>query len=76
MGDHRVLRGGSWNNNGRNAAASIRNRNEPQNRNENIGLRVSPSSSRRPERLDGTGLLSSFPASGCGRNPKRPAAGP
>jgi sulfatase modifying factor 1 len=35
----RVLRGGSWNNNPRNARASNRNRNEPENRNNNIGFR-------------------------------------
>ena len=43
-GDYRVLRGGSWNNGGGGAAASIRNRCEPQFRGEVIGLRVSPSS--------------------------------
>src|ERR1017187_8914827 len=34
-----ALRGGSWNNNPRNARVSNRNRNEPGNRNNNIGLR-------------------------------------
>jgi Sulfatase-modifying factor enzyme 1 len=34
-----VLRGGSWNNNATNARASNRNRNEPENRNNNIGFR-------------------------------------
>ena len=36
-----ALRGGSWNNNPRNARVSNRNRNEPGNRNNNIGLRSS-----------------------------------
>ena len=36
----RVLRGGSWNNNSRNARAANRNRNHPENRNNNIGFRV------------------------------------
>ena len=34
-----TLRGGSWNNNARNARASNRNRNEPANHNHNIGFR-------------------------------------
>jgi len=36
----RVLRGGSWNNNQRDARASIRNRNTPDNANNNNGFRV------------------------------------
>ncbi|MBM4387842.1 MAG: SUMF1/EgtB/PvdO family nonheme iron enzyme [Deltaproteobacteria bacterium] len=35
-----VLRGGSWNNNTDNLRASNRNRNEPDNRNNNNGFRV------------------------------------
>jgi len=35
-----VLRGGSWNNNQRNARVSIRNNNTPDNANNNIGFRV------------------------------------
>ncbi|HOU40198.1 MAG TPA: hypothetical protein PK829_02915 [Promineifilum sp.] len=34
-----MLRGGSWNNNQRNARASIRNNNTPDNANNNIGFR-------------------------------------
>ncbi|MGQ9592636.1 MAG: SUMF1/EgtB/PvdO family nonheme iron enzyme [Planctomycetota bacterium] len=37
---HRVVRGGSWNNNGRNCRSANRNRNEPENRNNNCGFRV------------------------------------
>ena len=37
----RVLRGGSWNNNGRNCRSAIRNRNDADNRNRNIGFRLS-----------------------------------
>lgn len=36
----RVMRGGSWNNNRNNARCSYRNRNEPDNFNNNIGFRV------------------------------------
>ena len=35
-----VLRGGSWNNNVENAAAPFRNRNNPNNRNDNYGFRL------------------------------------
>ena len=37
----RVLRGGSWNNNGQNCRSAIRNRNDADNRNDNIGFRLS-----------------------------------
>ncbi len=35
-----VLRGGSWNNNDRNVRTTNRNRNNPDNRNNNIGFRL------------------------------------
>jgi hypothetical protein len=35
-----VLRGGSWNNNQNNARCAYRNRNEPDNWNNNVGFRV------------------------------------
>jgi hypothetical protein len=38
--DGRVVRGGSYRNNDRNVRCAIRNRNNPDNRNDNIGLRV------------------------------------
>ncbi|MGI9065300.1 MAG: SUMF1/EgtB/PvdO family nonheme iron enzyme [Pyrinomonadaceae bacterium] len=36
----RLLRGGSWNNNATNVRSANRNRNTPDNRNNNIGFRV------------------------------------
>lgn len=36
----RVVRGGSWNNNGRNCRSSNRNNNTPDNRNNNNGFRL------------------------------------
>jgi formylglycine-generating enzyme required for sulfatase activity len=38
--DGRVVRGGSFNNNERNVRCAYRNRNNPNNRNNNIGFRV------------------------------------
>ncbi|MDH7487098.1 MAG: SUMF1/EgtB/PvdO family nonheme iron enzyme [Anaerolineae bacterium] len=35
----RVVRGGSWNNNERNVRAANRDRNDPDNRNNNVGFR-------------------------------------
>jgi hypothetical protein len=40
-GTGRVLRGGSWNNNGRNCRSANRNYHEPDERNSNIGFRFS-----------------------------------
>jgi len=39
-GHKRMLRGGSWNNNGRNLRSAHRNANSPDNRNHNIGVRL------------------------------------
>jgi Sulfatase-modifying factor enzyme 1 len=36
----RVVRGGSWNNNGRNVRSANRNSNTPDNRNNNLGFRL------------------------------------
>jgi hypothetical protein len=48
-----VIRGGSWNNNPRNLRAANRNRNTPDNRNNNLGFRLaSPPAGRR----DGGGV--------------------
>ncbi|MCP4264742.1 MAG: SUMF1/EgtB/PvdO family nonheme iron enzyme [Candidatus Brocadiaceae bacterium] len=40
VGSNRVLRGGSWNNNGQNCRSANRNSNSPDNRNNNIGFRL------------------------------------
>jgi hypothetical protein len=52
-----MLRGGSWNNNARNCRSANRNRNTPDNRNNNIGFRLalplSPVLPKLPELLDG-----------------------
>ncbi|MBW2737428.1 MAG: SUMF1/EgtB/PvdO family nonheme iron enzyme [Deltaproteobacteria bacterium] len=40
VGSNRVLRGGSWNNNGQNCRSANRNNNSPDNRNNNIGFRL------------------------------------
>ena len=39
-GTARVLRGGSWINNGRNTRSARRNANEPDRRNNNVGFRL------------------------------------
>lgn len=39
-GSNRVNRGGRWNNNARNCRLSNRNRNNPSNHNNNLGLRL------------------------------------
>jgi len=39
-GSNRVRRGGAYNNNQRNVRCAYRNRNNPNNRNNNIGFRV------------------------------------
>ncbi|MCP4266109.1 MAG: SUMF1/EgtB/PvdO family nonheme iron enzyme [Candidatus Brocadiaceae bacterium] len=45
---NRVIRGGSWDNNARNCRSANRNRNNPDNRNNNTGFRlVLPSSTNR-----------------------------
>jgi hypothetical protein len=40
-GSNRVIRGGSWNNNPQNCRVANRNNNSPDNRNNNIGFRLS-----------------------------------
>ncbi len=40
-GSKRVMRGGSWINNGRNVRSAYRNHNSPGNRNDNFGFRLS-----------------------------------
>ncbi|MEI7940709.1 MAG: SUMF1/EgtB/PvdO family nonheme iron enzyme [Verrucomicrobiota bacterium] len=65
-----MLRGGSWNNSADNARCAYRNRNNPDNRNRNIGFRVVASTSfrrsdgprGRPCRNCRAGGTASFPA--------------
>ena len=45
-GDNRALRGGSFNNNAENTRVSIRNNNNPDNTNNNIGFRCAQDSSK------------------------------
>jgi len=46
----RVVRGGAFNNNQRNVRCAYRNRNDPDNRNNNVGFRVVASTFfKRPE---------------------------
>ena len=59
MATNRVNRGGSWNNNARNCRAANRNRNTPDNRNNNLGFRVAAAP---PVGMD-------FPAAGTGPLP-------
>jgi hypothetical protein len=40
MASNRVIRGGSWNDHPRNCRPANRNRNTPENRNNNLGFRV------------------------------------
>lgn len=58
-GRNRVLRGGSWNNDGRNCRSAYRNWNHPGNRNHNIGFRLA-----RAQNAAGWRLLTQ-PASRC-----------
>ncbi|MBU1896167.1 SUMF1/EgtB/PvdO family nonheme iron enzyme [Myxococcota bacterium] len=39
-GSNRVYRGGGWNNNASNLRAANRNRNDPSNRNNDLGFRL------------------------------------
>lgn len=39
-GSNRVIRGGSWNENAENCRTANRNRNNPDNRNNNVGFRL------------------------------------
>ena len=44
---NRVNRGGSWNNNPQNLRSANRNRNNPTNRNNNLGFRVASTLNRQ-----------------------------
>ena len=55
IGDNRVNRGGSWNNNAQNCRSANRNNNSPGNSNNNIGFRLALSPQLK--RMDGFPLL-------------------
>ena len=52
-GSDRVNRGGSWNNTAENCESSNRNRNKPDNRNNNLGVRLVSSSLREKYSVHG-----------------------
>lgn len=51
-GTNRVRRGGSWNNDAQDVRAAYRNRNDPSDRNSNIGFRLSRAHRRRGFAVD------------------------
>ena len=57
-GANRVLRGGSWNNNGRNVRSANSNRNAPDYRNQNIGFRLALAHARVDVLFDPIVILS------------------
>ncbi len=48
---HRVVRGGSWNENAHNVRAAYRNANDPGNRNDNLGFRCAELAKERDRSL-------------------------
>jgi len=56
-GDNRVLRGGSWNNSGRNVRSANQDRNEPGNRHHNNGFRLAPAQASVKPAIDQMTLL-------------------
>lgn len=71
-GSNRVNRGGSWNNEPRNVRSANRNRNTPDNRNNNLGFRLLSTGDRQhPDRHGAPGRppTRSDPVSGTARLP-------
>ncbi|MCH9698807.1 MAG: SUMF1/EgtB/PvdO family nonheme iron enzyme [Gammaproteobacteria bacterium] len=62
-GHNRVIRGGSWINNGRNARSAYRNRNEPANRNNTLGFRLALAPAHR---VIGIGVVDQIVIQSCG----------
>ena len=50
-----MIRGGGWNNNAEHCQSSIRNRNTPDNRNNNLGFRPAAPLAQPGSATDGTG---------------------
>ncbi|MBM4398443.1 MAG: hypothetical protein FJ087_22480 [Deltaproteobacteria bacterium] len=71
---NRVNRGGSWNNTARNCRSANRNRNDPGNRNNNLGFRVlrAQAAAGRPGERTDPAVIPSRPVVGWA-NPARPA---
>jgi hypothetical protein len=65
----RVLRGGAWNNQPQNVACAIRNRNNPDNRNNNIGFRCAktPPGQKEKSKIPNFKPRPVFPESGGSR---------
>ena len=63
-GEKRVLRGGSWINDGRNLRSAQRNANDPGNRNDNLGFRLARAQEGWMALFDQTAILSPRLASG------------
>ena len=84
---NRVIRSGSWNDNARNVRSAYRNRNEPGNRNDNLGFRCArahgwtggsapeqaglPAIICRMAKPQAAGVV--VGSGGAGPNPRRPA---
>jgi len=66
-GTDRVIRGGSWNDFGRNARSAYRNRNDPGNRDNDLGFRFALAREKQ-RTLDPIGI----PSAQCGKKATAP----
>lgn len=62
----RVIRGGSWNNKPRNLRSANRNRNNADNRNNNVGFRLAQSARTAARSEPGAGAFRDAPGVVCG----------
>ena len=53
-GSNRVIRGGSWNNNAQNLRSAKRNNDRPDNRNNNLGVRLVSTKQRFDQKVQST----------------------